>query len=270
MELHDLLELYDQDQRRDLIDPLYRREVDGGVVRAVPLMPGRLGFVTYSHLGESDVEDAIQSQVDYFTSLGVNFEWKHYDHDTPPDLKDRLRRRGFEIEESEAILVCELDTPPTSLLQPLPILDAPPAEASGLHIQQIRDPRALGPLVELEEAIWETKMDWLYDHLGLYLRDYPDLLSVYLAYIDSVPACAAWVFYQSSSQFASLWGGSTLPQFRQRGLYKSLLAVRMQEAMRRGFRFLMVDASPMSQPILKKFGFRLLDYSTPCNWKVQK
>jgi len=49
-----------------------------------------------------------------------------------------------------------------------------------------------------------------------------------------------------------------------------LLAVRAQEAMRRSRRFLVVDASSMSRPILEKYNFHLLDYSTSCKWQVKK
>jgi hypothetical protein len=33
-------------------------------------------------------------------------------------------------------------------------------------------------------------------------------------------------------------------------------------------RFLTVDASPMSRPILEKLGFRCLTYTTPFVWKA--
>jgi len=51
-------------------------------------------------------------------------------------------------------------------------------------------------------------------------------------------------------------------------LYTALLAVRLQEAAARQVGYLTVDASPMSQPILEKFGFECSAYSYPCKWKV--
>ncbi len=65
---------------------------------------------------------------------------------------------------------------------------------------------------------------------------------------------------------ASLWGGSTISGFRKRGLYTALLAVRAQEANARGVRYLTVNASAMSRPILEKFGFEVIAYSHPCKW----
>jgi hypothetical protein len=91
------------------------------------------------------------------------------------------------------------------------------------------------------------------DHLAI-----PDYLSVYLAYVDEQPACAGWVYFHPGSQFASLKGGSTLPEYRQRGLYTTVLAVRVQEAIRRGYRFLTIEAGPMSRWIVSSHGFQLL------------
>jgi GNAT superfamily N-acetyltransferase len=142
--------------------------------------------------------------------------------------------------------------------------------AENIEVRRITEPDGLAEVIAVEEAVWKEKMEWIHDHLGSYLRDYPELLSVYVAYIDGAPASAAWVFYFSGSLFASLWGGATLSSQRGKGLYSALLAVRIQEAIQRRRRFLVVDASAMSRPILEKYNFRLLDYSTPCKWQVKK
>ena len=269
MELDELIQIYDQDQRRDLVDPRYRREEDGCIVRAVSLIPGRLAFVTYSQFDKTTAETAIQGQIDYFSGLGLDFEWKLFHHDRPPDLKERLRDHGFEIEEEEGILILELDQTPTGMIQPGVSRATYPAE-DPIQVTRLTDPDGLEVLVRVMETVWEVKMPWLYDHLGVYLRDYPSMLSVYLASWEGALASVAWTFFLPDSAFASLWGGSTLTEFRKKGLYTRLLSVRLQEAQQRGRRFATVDASSMSQPILEKFGFRLLDESTPCKWKVNR
>lgn len=45
--------------------------------------------------------------------------------------------------------------------------------------------------------------------------------------------------------------------------------MRAQEARARRVRYLTVDASPVSRPILVKFGFELLAYTYPCKWKLK-
>ncbi len=43
--------------------------------------------------------------------------------------------------------------------------------------------------------------------------------------------------------FAGLWGGGTVPEWRGRGLYRALVAHRARIAAERGYRHLLVDAS---------------------------
>jgi len=64
------------------------------------------------------------------------------------------------------------------------------------------------------------------------------------------------MYFHECSNFASLWGGATLPQFRNQGHYSLLLSAHAHEARARGFSLLTVDASPMSRPILEKQGFQ--------------
>jgi GNAT superfamily N-acetyltransferase len=67
-----------------------------------------------------------------------------------------------------------------------------------------------------------------------------------------------------------LWSLSTLAAYRGQGLYTALLAARAQESIQRGIRFLTVDASPMSRPILEKLGFQWLSTFYPRKWQPQK
>lgn len=251
-----MIALYDQDQRKDIEYPDMQREVTPGVVRHIDTSDAREGVVIFSQLKEHNVEDAIREQVNYFESLGQNFEWKIYDYDQPPDLKERLASHGFLVEEAEAIMVLDLMDAPEMLWQPV------------LHdIQRIVDPEKISDVIAIEQQVWNEDYSWLGHYLGEALRRHPEQMSVYVAYVDEQAASAAWIYFPKHSQFASLWGGSTVSGFRQQGLYTALLAVRAQEARARQVRYLTVDASPMSRPILEKFGFDMIAYSYPCKWK---
>ena len=46
----------------------------------------------------------------------------------------------------------------------------------------------------------------------------------------------------------------------------ALLAARMRAAQDRGMRFLVVDASSMSEPLLSKHGFLRLEHTSYCRW----
>lgn len=80
------------------------------------------------------------------------------------------------------------------------------------------------------------------------------------------PVCSARVDFHHGTDFASLWGGGTLPEWRGRGSYRVLVAYRARLAARHNFRYLQVDASADSQPILERLGFVQLTTTTPYVW----
>jgi GNAT superfamily N-acetyltransferase len=246
----ELLALYDQDERFLATFPDLRREELPHLVRHVDLV-GHSGRVIYSRLTSDSADAAIEEQVAYFQSVGQEFEWKAYAHDQPPDLVQRLAAHTFEIDETEAILVLDVRDPPGALLAPTP-------NVKRLHqLDQLRDVSAIRQQVRGDQGV---------ERLAYEMEHAPDYLSVYVAYADDVPAACGWIRFPKASAFASLWGGSTLPELRNRGLYTALLAARVQEARNRGWRFLTVDAGHMSRPILEKRGFHLLTYATACTW----
>ena len=255
MNIAQIIALYDQDQRRNVEYPDTHREVTPTIVRHIGTSDSREGFIMYSQLDDSNADDTIREQIRYFEHIGQDFEWKLYDYDQPPDLKERLKSHGFAVEEAEAIMVLPLEEAPQILWQPV-----------SPNIQRITHPEKLTDVINIQQQVWDEDFSWLNEYLGGALRNYPEQMSVYIAYVDDQPASAAWTYFPKHSQFASLWGGSTVSEYRKQGLYTALLAVRAQEANARGVRFLTVDASDMSRPILEKFGFQRIAYSYPCKW----
>jgi GNAT superfamily N-acetyltransferase len=246
----DLLALYDQHERFAATYPDTRREELSQLVRHVDLV-GNSGAVIFSRLSSETVDAAIIEQCAYFQSLGQEFEWKAFAHDQPPDLIQRLAAHGFDLDETEAVMVLDLNDPPAALL-------GPTAAASRLNRpDELRDVSAIKQ---------RTSDDDMVARLAFEMEHAPDYLSVYVAYVENVAAACAWIRFPPGSPFASLWGGATLPELRNRGLYTALLAARVQEARARGWRYLTIDAGHMSRPIVEKRGFRLLTYATACNW----
>ena len=253
-----MIALYDQDQRKDVEYPDMRREVMPNVVRHIDISDIGEGIISYSQLNEANADDTIREEVSHFKSIGQDFEWKLYDYDQPSDLKERLGSYGFIVKEAEAIMVLELEDAPEILWQPV------------LHnVQRITGPEKLVDVQSVEQQVWDEDSSWVLHFLGDALRNYPEQMSVYVAYIDEQPASAAWIYFPEHSPFASLWGGATISSFRKQGLFTALLAARAQEAKARGVRYLTVDAMPMSRPILEKLGFEMIAYSYPCKWKIK-
>lgn len=236
-----------------------QREVLPNLIRQAPVDEGDRGTVIYSHLSEADADATIQAQIDYFAGIGCDFEWKHYDYDTPPDLKARLAAHGFELEETEAIMALPLAQAPAELLRPI------------THdVRRVQTVDELDAIKRIKEEVWGEERDFVIQFLRLSLTQHPERMSIYIAYAGGTPVACGWLFVPEDNPFASLWGGSTLAAHRKQGFYTALLAVRVQEAIARGQQYLTIDASPMSRPIVERFGFVRLAESTPCIWQVRR
>jgi len=254
MNIEQTLTLFDQEQRIDLSFPNIRREATPYVVRHIDLSENEPeSWVIYSRLDERNVDAAISEETAYFESIGHNFEWKLYTHDTPSNLKERLSAHGFEVEEVETVMVLDLQEAPSALLKPV-----------RHDVRRITDPDDLGDFAEVMMQIWQDAPANHIEHLAYALTNNPESLSIYVAYQGNVPVSAARISWHANSQFAGLWGGSTVKAYRRQGSYTALLAARLQEALRRNTCYLTIDASPMSRPILEKFGFQVLTYTYPC------
>ncbi len=253
----DILVLYDAEMRQN--PPTFMAQVmqsPGLTVCVSEVGQKHGGWVLYTRLDENNADAAIRAQIARFAELGREFEWKVYSHDTPADLKDRLLAHGFESEEPEALLALDLEHAPTYLWQPVTA-----------DVRRITTSAQFDDLATVLEEVWNEPFSDLRQELERDRARAPQLLSVYAAYVDDAPATSAWIRFHEGRSFADLWGGSTVSRFRGRGLYTALVAVRAQEAHTRGVRFLTVDASPMSRPILEKLGFRFLCYSQPFVWR---
>lgn len=257
MNIEELVDLYTRDQRVNSTYPDSRRQVLPNLIRHVSTAEGGEGAIVYSQLSEDNAAEVIDEQIAWFTAQGQSFEWKAYNYDTPADLINRLATRGFTIEESESVMVLALAQLPTTLRQ-----------SPTQRVEQITTPADLSIVRAIEETVWGGDFRWLEAYLTHALQHQPTQMSIYVAYANAVPASAAWIYYPTGSRFASLWGGSTLTEYRGQGLYTALLAVRAQAAISRQVEYLTVDASPMSRPILEKFGFVQIAETFPCKWAV--
>lgn len=257
-ELRDLIALYNRDQRYLIEWPGVERQVLPGMVRHVPPPEKGEGTILYHWLEEEAIEQAIHEQIEYFRDRGQDFEWKVFDADRPNDLLQRLARHGFEIESPpDAIMVLDIAKAPDHLRQPAP-----------RAVTRLHNPAQTVDVAIVLRTVWGGETDWLEGYLAEALAEWPHQQSVYVIYDEWQPVSTGWIYFPKNSQFASLWGGSTLEEHRGRACYLSLLATRLQEAEARGFRYLTVDASPMSRPILARYGFVQIATATRTLWKV--
>ena len=257
----ELLAAYDAQVRDRVPDPLPNGvtvERDGPLVRFLG-MAGR-GFVVYRDLDGLDgaeLDASIARQVHVFGERGEAFEWKLHGHDRPEDLSQRLLTAGFEPEETETVVI--------ALVAAIAGEVRLPEEVS---LREATSRADFERIAGLEEAVWghEDQQTWLVEMLESEHRVDPEAISIVVAEAGATVVCAAWIRFEQGTEFATLWGGATLPEWRRRGIYRATVAHRANLAAERGFRYLETDASDDSRPILERLGFRAVTTTTPYVW----
>ena len=226
-------------------------EQDDHVVRCMPVVDG-WGGVTWSDLDPASADAVIAAQVSRFATLSRPWEWKQYSYDQPADLSDRLLAAGFRPEPTEALLVAEI----ADLTLDVPI---PP----GIELQAVADQQGVEALVRVHDEVFGGDHSAIGRTLLAALGRQPSTTEAVVAMAGRAPVAAGRVDFHPGTEFASLWGGGTLPAWRGRGVFRSLVAHRAALAAARGFRYLQVDASPDSRPILRRLGFVELATTIP-------
>jgi GNAT superfamily N-acetyltransferase len=226
----DVLERLDEQLRRSVVDEDGLFVSEGwSAVLAVP----------------SDIDRALSR----LRELPGHAEWKLYGYD-PPELQDRLRAAGMEPGEEEAVLVVEASS-------------IPPPE---VDVAVARTPELVGAFVELADRVFGDPTPSVQEELLRALEeDEPSMLAT-IVLVDGVPVSGGRIDLPKQGDFAGLFGGVTLPEFRGRGLYRATVAERARIARDRGHRWLYVDALPTSRPILERLGFRQITTTTPWTW----
>lgn len=253
MDNEEVLALFDRQMRETSPPdgPGARVERAGRVVRQVGPDPVWNGIL-WSDLDEASADREIAEQVRHFASPAREFEWKLYAHDAPGDLGERLLAAGFTAEPAEALMVAETKDQLGEVALPEGVELVPVTDAAGVALMTAVHEQAFG-----DDASRTAR------RMELQLAEAPDTLVAVVAMADGVPVCAARMELIAGTEFAGLWGGGTTEAWRGKGIYRALVSYRARVAAERGYRFLQVDASDQSAPILRRLGFSRLSTTTP-------
>jgi len=262
-------------QREDEPAPGIVQDADGPVLRRYPRESGTSYCLVESPRGLGvDPDLWISRQVEFFAGRGdggERFEWKTYGYDQPSDLRERLTAAGLTAEEDEVLLLGEV----VRLIHDVDLPD-------GVRMRAVEadDDPAYRKIHDLMTLVWEGPEAQAAIDTAHYATSMTASLqrekaanesALDIAVIEQVGGeekvlCAAWLRYSPGTDFASMWGGSTHPDWRRRGLYRSTVSYRAGLARDRGYSLMRVDTSPDSRPILISLGLLAVATTTPFVW----
>ena len=228
----------------------------GGVVRQTAPDDG-WNAVLWSDLDEAGADAAIAAQVAHYTSLGQDFEWKLYAHDRPADLGARLLAAGFTADPQEALMIAPVAGQPTEVVLPEGVVLRPVAGAADVEL-----------LAQVHDSAFGSGRERIGERVLKQLTESPETTFAVLAMAGDQPVCAARMELYPGTGFAGLWGGGTVEAWRGRGIYRALIAHRARIAAEAGYRYLQVDASDDSRPILARLGFVQAGSTTPYQYQM--
>ncbi|GCD42002.1 GNAT family N-acetyltransferase [Streptomyces paromomycinus] len=234
----------------------------GPVLRST--LPAHGGLILYRDLGGLDgaeLDAFIAAQRDHFAARGLPAEWKYHGHDLPADLPDRLAAAGFVPEEQETVVIgeaAEIAGPPGGA--PLP---------EGVRLREVTGRADFDRIGELAATVWADDRSWLAPAMEEWVagRDGDPCTVTVAESLAGEVVSAAWMRFHQGTDFTSLWGGSTLPNWRGKGVYRALVAHRAALAVARGFRYVQVDALETSRPILNRLGLVSAATTVPYVWR---
>jgi ribosomal protein S18 acetylase RimI-like enzyme len=258
--VHTYLDAYDCQLRTDAETPSAIAVMRLGPLRLVTFAGGR-GFVTYQDLDGADaatigrwVEQALAHYREDADNTRV--EWKTRGHDRAPGLHEALVGNGFVPEEPESIMIGEAAR--LAVDCPLP---------EGVELRTVTSEADVRALSEQQEAIFDGDFaDEMTDALLRRLsRD--DGMELWVAEADGEIVSSGRLEPVAGTEFAGIWGGATLPEWRGRGIYRALTSARARSALRLGKRLIHSDSTEDSRPILERAGLFKVSTTTPYIWR---
>ncbi|KDM91494.1 GNAT family N-acetyltransferase [Photobacterium galatheae] len=256
MDSKEVMSVYNAYERIEIELPGFTKLTSNGVTK-FSSDTNQGGFISFYDFAESEVDAAIAREIAYFSQHSSSFEWKTYSTDSPVNIGERLLAHGFQAEASESFMVLDLATVVLT-------------DVAHDSITEVHDLEGIQDAMAVQEQVWASDQSSHLANLHFLKQTQPDSVSIYVIYEQGIPVSSAWIIFNGDSPFAGIWGGSTLKAYRGKGYYTALLQKRIQDAKNRGKRYLTIDASAMSRPIVEKYGFHFIAETVPYLYQFER
>jgi ketosteroid isomerase-like protein/predicted N-acetyltransferase YhbS len=199
---------------------------------------------------DEEADRRIAETIAYHRERNLGFQWWVSPYDTPRDLRERLERQGMVLAGDAATMarlgLDHLDDIPRNPDVTIELLDG--YDDAALD--------ALGHIMMVcfhwpQEKVDERRPGWVDRMRDLKIRERE---TNYLARLKGQPVGYGRV--QLRAGVAYLGGAATLPEFRGRHIYSTLVRLRLEVARSKGYQLAVINAEPLSRPIAARCGFK--------------
>ncbi|SDP35325.1 Acetyltransferase (GNAT) domain-containing protein [Pedococcus dokdonensis] len=261
-----LLRAYDEQLRQEAEVPSAITVDRLGPLVLATYLGGR-GFITYRSLDTEDrpadeafVRDLVGQALAHYQALPEisTVEWKTRGHDHAPGLHDALVARGFTPDEPESIMVGEASLLAVEVELP-----------DGLSVRRVTDEDEVQAMTAMQGEVFgdsPAQLAAMAEQILHRLRTRDDM-EMWVAEDRGRIVSAGRLEPVAGTEFAGIWGGATLPEYRGRGIYRALTSARARSAIEHGKRYINSDSTEFSRPILERSGFLKVSTTTPYEWR---
>jgi hypothetical protein len=255
-----LLAAYDEQLRTDAETPSALAVACLGPVRLVTFAGGR-GFVTYKNLAGADartIETLVADAVAHYRRDPRidRIEWKTRGHDHAPGLHEALLNNAFTPDEPESIMIGEARALAVDVPTP-----------AGVQLRRVTTDGDVRAMCAMQAAVFDDPSSDEEADALLRRLTFDDGTELWVAESQGQIISAGRLEPVRGSQFAGIWGGATMPEWRGRGIYRALTAARARSALRAGKTLIHSDSTEYSRPILERSGLVRVSTTTPYRWR---
>jgi GNAT superfamily N-acetyltransferase len=200
------------------------------------------------NFGAEDADERIRFVKDHIRDGSAPNNWSTGPSTRPADLETRLEKEGFERMWTTAGMGMELSELKSDFETP-----------RGLKVEIVSDGRALRDWARVVAlglfGCAESEVDHFYGLMKTVAGC--DRLELYLARQDGEPAGSATTYF-SSDGIVGIYHVATLPEFRRRGIGRSITLAPLLTPRALGARAAILQATAAGESVYRRLGFRTI------------
>jgi hypothetical protein len=255
-----LLAAYDAQLRTDAETVTALSVTALGPLRLATQLNGH-GFITYRDLDGADepgIRQLVADALAHFAGDAAirRVEWKTRGHDRAPGLHEALVESGFVPEEQESIMIGDA----SALAMDVPLPD-------GVRLRRVTDDADVRAAAATQDEVFGSPPSEGSADRSIRILALKPEAELWVAEADGRVVSAGSIDPVPGTEFAGVWGGATLEEWRGRGIYRALTAARARAAIARGKTLINSDSTEYSRPILERSGFLKVSTTTPYVWR---